>query len=194
MPHDDQTARRWRASLRKRGLGRRFTSCSSLWAGSNWRFRHGSRCANPRASAEPLECSFSTRTSSRNSCWTVRIQRFYTGSTTGWRDLYVTAVTEAEVLTGIALSPEGKRRQGLATAADRAFRGMFADRVLPFDSSAAREYARIAAVRRAAGRPISQADCQIAAIAASRGGQVVTRNVRDFEGIEVAVINPWENA
>ena len=110
------------------------------------------------------------------------------------RDLFVTAVTQAEVLTGIALSPEGKRRQGLAAAADRAFRGMFADRVLPFDSSAAREYARIAAVRRAAGRPISQADCQIAAIAASRGGQVVTRNVRDFEGIAIAVVNPWENA
>ena len=110
------------------------------------------------------------------------------------RDLFVTAVTQAEVLTGIAFLPDGKRRQGLAAAADRAFRGMFANRVLPFDRAAAHACSEIAAARRRAGRPISQADCQIAAIAALRGGTVVTRNVRDFEGIEIAVINPWESA
>ncbi len=109
------------------------------------------------------------------------------------RDLYVAAVTQAEVLTGIAILPEGKRRQDLAAAADRAFDGMFADRVLPFDRSAAGAHAKIAAARRSAGRPISQADCQIAAIAAARGGSVVTRNVRDFEGTGVAVVNPWED-
>lgn len=109
------------------------------------------------------------------------------------RDLYVAAVTQAEVLTGIAILPEGKRRQGLAAAADRAFDGIFADRVLPFDRSAAGAYAKIAAARRSTGRPISQADCQIAAIAAARGGSVVTRNVRDFEGTGVAVVNPWED-
>ena len=53
--------------------------------------------------------------------------------------------------------------------------------------------AGITAARRRAGRPISQADCQIAAIAVARGGTVVTRNVRDFEGIEIAVVNPWES-
>ena len=108
------------------------------------------------------------------------------------RDLFVTAVTQAEVLTGIATMPAGQRRRDLAAAADHAFNGMFADRVLPFDRSAAHAYAGIAAARRRAGRPISQADCQIAAIAAARGGTVVTRNVRDFEGIEIAVLNPWE--
>ena len=109
------------------------------------------------------------------------------------RDLFVTAVTQAEVLTGIAIMPAGERRRDLAAAADRAFNGVFADRVLPFDRSAAHAYSGIAAVRRRAGRPISQADCQIAAIAAARGGTVVTRNVRDFEGIEIAVLNPWES-
>ena len=109
------------------------------------------------------------------------------------RDLFVTAVTQAEVLTGIAVMPPGRRRDGLAAAADRAFNGMFADRVLPFDRSAAHAYAGIDAARRRAGRPISQADCQIAAIVAARGGTVVTRNVRDFEGIEIAVLNPWES-
>lgn len=109
------------------------------------------------------------------------------------RDLFVTAVTQAEVLTGIAILPPGKRRQGLAAAADHAFGRMFADRVLPFDRSAAHNYAAIAAARRRAGRPISQADCQIAAIALARGGTMVTRNVRDFDGIEIAVANPWES-
>ena len=110
------------------------------------------------------------------------------------RDLFVTAVTQAEVLTGIAILPAGRRRQGLAAAAEHAFGSMFADRVLPFDRSAAHSYASIAAARRRAGRPISQADCQIAAIAVARGGTMVTRNVRDFEGIEIAVVNPWESA
>ena len=108
------------------------------------------------------------------------------------RDLFVTAVTQAEVLTGIAIMPPGQRREGLAAAADRAFSGIFADRVLPFDRSVAHAHAGTAAARRRAGRPISQANCQIAAIAAARGGTVVTRNVRDFEEIEIAVVNPWE--
>lgn len=110
------------------------------------------------------------------------------------RDLYVTAVTQAEILTGIAILPEGKRKQGLAAAAHSAFGGMFRDRVLPFDRLAAHAYPGIAAGPRRGGRPISQADCQIAAITASRGGTVATRNVRDFEGIEIAVVNPWESA
>jgi len=109
------------------------------------------------------------------------------------RDLFVTAVTQAEVLTGIAIMPAGQRREGLAAVAHRAFNGMFADRVLPFDRAAAHAFARITAARRQAGRPISQADCQIAAIAIARGGTVVTRNVRDFEGIEIGVVNPWES-
>ena len=109
------------------------------------------------------------------------------------RDLFVTAVTQAEVLTGIAIMSAGQRQEGLAAAADRAFNRMFANRVLPFDRSAAQAYARITAARRQAGRPISQADCQIAAIAVARGGTVVTRNVRDFEGIEIGIVNPWES-
>ena len=72
------------------------------------------------------------------------------------RELFVTAITEAEVRTGIAILPAGARRRGLADAAERTFRGLFAGRVLPFDSDAAHAYADIAAASRAAGRPISQ--------------------------------------
>ena len=107
------------------------------------------------------------------------------------RELFVTAVTEAEVRTGIAFLPEGARRRELAGAAERALGSLFAGRVLPFDSTAARFYADIAAIRRAAGRPISQTDCQIAAIARSRGMAVATRNVQDFSGTGIEVIDPW---
>ena len=83
--------------------------------------------------------------------------------------LFVTAITEAEILTGIATLPGGERRRGLAAAAERAFGVLFAERILPFDSAAAQAYAVIASSRRAAGHPISHADCQIAAIARSLG-------------------------
>ena len=110
------------------------------------------------------------------------------------RELFVTAVTEAEVRTGIAFLPEGARRRDLADAAERTLGSLFAGRVLPFDSTAARCHADIAAIRRAAGRPISQADCQIAAIARSRGMAVATRNVRDFSETGAEVIDPWAEA
>lgn len=110
------------------------------------------------------------------------------------RELFVTAVTEAEVRTGIAVLPDGARRRGLADAAERTLGELFAGRILPFDSGAARAYADIAAASRAAGRPVSQSDCQIAAIARSRGMAVATRNVRDFADAGVDVINPWTDA
>ena len=110
------------------------------------------------------------------------------------RELFMTAVTEAEIRTGIAFLPEGGRRRGLAEAAERAFGGLFAGRVLPFDSAAARIYAEVAAARRASGRPLSQTDGQIAAIARSRGMTVATRNVRDFAETGIEVIDPWAAA
>ena len=63
--------------------------------------------------------------------------------------------------------------------------------LLPFDSAAARAYAEIAADRRQAGRPISEADCHIAAISRLRSAVLVTRNVRDFQGTGVEVVDPW---
>ena len=115
----------------------------------------------------------------------------------GWMDnqltvnLYVTSVTEAEIRTGIAILPQGERQRGLATAAERLFGVFFSERILPFDSDAAQAYAMLAAERRTAGRPISQSDCQIAAIARSRGAAVVTRDVGGFEGCGLDVIDPW---
>ena len=79
----------------------------------------------------------------------------------------------------------------LTDAADRVFGKLFSGRVLPFDAAAARVYADIACRRRVEGRPISQLDCQIAAIARSRGMSVAARDVDGFSGCRIDVINPW---
>lgn len=72
--------------------------------------------------------------------------------------LFTTTITEAELFYGIALLPEGRRRRSLETLVGLIFTEDMAGRVLPFDSAAAREYAYIAASRRRAGRPMSEAD------------------------------------
>ena len=106
-------------------------------------------------------------------------------------DIYLTAISEAELRYGVAITDNGKCRDGLADAIDRILRDDMAGRVLAFDSAATEAYAAIAASRRAAGRPIAQADCQIAAIARARGATVATRNTADFEGCGIDLINPW---
>jgi predicted nucleic acid-binding protein len=106
--------------------------------------------------------------------------------------LYTTSITEAEILHGIGLLPSGKRRGALEAAAEAMFRDDFVGRVLPFGSDAAPAYARIAVDRRRAGRPISHFDAQIAAIARSTGVAIATRNVVDYEGCGVRIINPWQ--
>ena len=78
------------------------------------------------------------------------------------------------------LLPSGKRRRGIEVAAQAMFSEEFEGRILAFGSEAALPYARIAAERRRAGRPISGFDAQIAAIARSVGAVVATRNVADF--------------
>jgi len=105
--------------------------------------------------------------------------------------VYFTAVGEAELRHGVAILPAGRRRDALAQAIEGMLDEDFRDRVLPFDRIAAWAYAAIAAERRAAGRPISQFDCQIAAIARAHGASVATRNTGDYEGCGVAVIDPW---
>lgn len=106
-------------------------------------------------------------------------------------NVYLTSISEAELRYGLAIMENGKRRAALIDAVDRILREDLAGRILPFDSDAAQSYATIAAARRAAGRPISQADCQIASIAHTRGATVATRNTPDFEGCEIDLINPW---
>jgi predicted nucleic acid-binding protein len=108
--------------------------------------------------------------------------------------IFTTTVTEAEVLYGLRLLPPGRRREAIETAILPIFREDLAGRILPFDSAAAEAYATLAAARRQSGRPISQFDAQIAAIAASRGATLATRNVADFIGTGIEILNPWDFA
>lgn len=106
--------------------------------------------------------------------------------------VYLTPITEAELRYSVAILADGRRRTAAAEAIDAMLREDFRERILPFDSAAAASYAVIAADRCGAGRPISQFDCQIAAIGRARGAAVATRNARDFEGCGIEVIDPWD--
>ena len=109
-------------------------------------------------------------------------------------ELFTTSITEAEIFYGIDLLTNGKRREGLLAAAEAMFAQDLADRVFGFEGDAARVFSRIAANRRALGKPISHADAQIAAIAQVRGAKLATRNVADFEDCGLDVVDPWNNS
>lgn len=108
--------------------------------------------------------------------------------------VFISAITEAELRYGVALMPPGKRRSALAAVIEDMLIEDFGGRTLSFDSSAAVAFAEVAADRRQAGRPISQLDAQIAAIARSRGAALATRNVGDFEGCGLELVNPWQTS
>ena len=103
--------------------------------------------------------------------------------------VFISAITEAELRYGLALMPPGKRRSALAVEIENMLGEDFSGRILPFDSPAA--FIEIVAERRQAGRPISHAEAQITAIVRSRGAAIATRNVPDFEGCGIEIVNPW---
>lgn len=106
-------------------------------------------------------------------------------------DAHLTAITLAEILLGIELLPMGKRREVLRSGAEKTF-AVFTGRVLAFDEKAAPVFSLISAARRKQGKPISQFDAQIAAIARANGATLATRNADDFEGCGVRLVNPWQ--
>lgn len=105
--------------------------------------------------------------------------------------LYLTTVNLAELLSGIETLTAGKRRTKLKQALVEQVMPLFEGRILAFDTRAAETFARINAGAQAAGNPVAFADCAIAAIAAANGCMVATRNVRDFKGTGVELLNPW---
>jgi predicted nucleic acid-binding protein len=108
--------------------------------------------------------------------------------------LYLTAVSLSELLLGLAMLPPGRRKQSLDAALTELIEQLFATRILPFDQRAAIVYARLVGQARAAGRPVSVADGQIAAIATAHGFAVATRDTEPFTALGVSVINPWLTA
>ena len=108
--------------------------------------------------------------------------------------IWTTAVTVFEIRFGIELLANGRRRETLEALFEQSLAEDFQGRVLPFDGAAAREAAIIAAQRQRDGRPVDLRDTQIAGIAVARRAAVATRNLRHFEGLDVDVIDPWDDA
>jgi toxin FitB len=104
--------------------------------------------------------------------------------------LFLTTVTQAEVLYGIEMLPAGKRAR-LSAAIGEIITHEFYGRILSFDEEAAAAYAKIAAGRAISGHPISQSDAMIAAVARARGAAIATRNTTDFEHCGITIVNPW---
>ncbi len=109
-------------------------------------------------------------------------------------EMFTTSITEAEIFYGIELLAKGKRRERLLLAAESMFAEDLGGRVFGFESDAARVFSKIAASRRTLGRPISQADAQIAAIANVRSAKLATRNVEDFMECGIDVVDPWNGS
>ncbi len=108
-------------------------------------------------------------------------------------DVWISAVTAAEIQLGISLLPAGRRRTRLLEMAEQMFQEDFSGQCLPFDCDAAREYASIMAERNRQGRPMSVEDVQIASIARVGRMTLATRNIKDFSGIEgLELVNPWD--
>jgi len=105
--------------------------------------------------------------------------------------IWTTAITVFEVLFGLELLARGRRRRQLEVAFSVALTEDLEGRILPFDHDAAREAATRAAARRAAGTPVDFRDIEIAGIVSARRATLATRNVRHFDGLGIAVVNPW---
>ncbi|MGH8550237.1 MAG: type II toxin-antitoxin system VapC family toxin [Methylococcales bacterium] len=110
-------------------------------------------------------------------------------------ELFVSAITQAEIMLGIALLPAGRRKDALASAANAMFSEDFKGAILSFDQGAAGYYAGLVAHRTRIGRPISTEDAQIAAIALQHELLLATRNLKDFQEIEgIELIDPWRDS
>jgi predicted nucleic acid-binding protein len=105
--------------------------------------------------------------------------------------LFTTTITQAEIFYGVRMLPRGRRRDALETSVRAMFDEDLGGRILSFGPDAALLYAEVAAERCRVGRPISHFDAQIVAIARAVGATLATRNVRDFEGCGVRVVDPW---
>ena len=106
-------------------------------------------------------------------------------------DLYTTSLAQADILYGVESLPPGKRRTDLLSAVLEIF-AFFEKRVLSFDPDAARAYPQILLNRKMMGAPIEPANAMLAAITRSRGAILATKNVDQFSGCGIRVVNPWD--
>ncbi|MFG3339871.1 type II toxin-antitoxin system VapC family toxin [Glycomyces sp. NPDC048151] len=103
-----------------------------------------------------------------------------------------TAVNIAELRMGVAIMPEGRKRKTLQGLVDNTIASIGVDRIEVFSATAAYKYGEVCGERHRIGRPIETEDAMIAAICIARGATLATRNTKDFDGLRMTLINPWE--
>jgi predicted nucleic acid-binding protein len=107
-------------------------------------------------------------------------------------ELVLTALTAAELRAGVALLPEGRRRDELGMRIESLLVETFAGYVLAFDVGSSAYYAEVLAVRTRGGRPITTIDAQIAAVCRQYDSVLATRNTTDFTDTGIQLVNPWD--
>ncbi|MCA8212731.1 type II toxin-antitoxin system VapC family toxin [Burkholderia cepacia] len=105
--------------------------------------------------------------------------------------LFLAAISLAEIRLGVAVLPEGRRREWLHQSIEQRLLPLFRGRILPFDDAASKAYASLRARARAAGVAIAPSDGFIAGTAEANGLIVATRDVTPFEAMGIRVIDPW---
>jgi predicted nucleic acid-binding protein len=105
--------------------------------------------------------------------------------------LYLTSISQAELLAGVRALPVGKRRSELQRVLNGALVSLFADRILAFGERSAEAYAHVVSAANSAGNPIHFAAAAIAAIAVEHNFSLATRNVHDYKGTSVELLDPW---
>jgi len=108
------------------------------------------------------------------------------------RDLFLTATIVGELVRGVAVLPAGRRKTELTASVMEVILEDFAQFVLPFDRLAAYEWGELIAREQLRGRVLSFADSHIAAVCLAQGASLATRNTKDFEGLGIDLIDPWE--
>lgn len=99
-----------------------------------------------------------------------------------------------EILKGVTILPESKRRSELQQWLDQILRPWFQGRIHPASEPIAERWCVLAGQSQLRGRHLEVVDGFIAATAIERDLTLVTRNVKDFAGLGVAVLNPWDVA
>jgi toxin FitB len=108
--------------------------------------------------------------------------------------LFVTTITVAEMLVGVEKMPQGRKRAALLAALNEQVWPLFAGRVLSFDVPSATAFSKVIVATNAVGNDIDFANAAIAAISIANGFHLATRNVRDFRGVKLELMNPWSQA
>lgn len=104
----------------------------------------------------------------------------------------VSALTFGEIKKGIANVQDAKRKETLEMWLQDFVIPRFWSRIIPIDGPVALAWGELVAMQGRTGRLIPTIDSLIAASAIAHQLQIVTRNTKDFEGLNIQLINPWE--